>query len=262
MPLSLPQEILNEIIAHLRGEERNLQSLSLTEKRFTEECRRHLFWSIHIDSEKKLYRWYDTIPPASGLSRYVHLLVIDARLPAWSDSRLVLQDGLARLHSFTKVEHLSICTLELNRFSGQDLERCFGHFSTVRSVSIQHSGYVKALPDFLALFPLLETTIIISPKICINSRSRGVRSTNFAGRGDLVITHATIGAGVSRIVDLLSSLTWPATRYRRLGMGSVVLGDLSTLEIFLRACGSSVEVVQLINCLFCECYASLLSSRC
>ena len=260
MPLSLPQEILNEIIAHLHAEERDLQSLSLVEKRLTEECRRHLFSSIHIDSEKKLLRWYDTIPPASRLSRYVRLLVIDARLPAWSHSRLVLQFGLADLRSFTNVKYLTIRRLQLGLFSTQDLEHCFGHFSTVRSVSIQQLEYFQTLPDLLALFPPLETTVITSPQICVNPRSVGVHSTNFVRRGDLVLMQARLDTNAGHGAYLLSSLTWPTERYRRLGMGLVTVGDFSPLEVFLRACGRSLEVIQLINCIFCECYASLLSS--
>ena len=78
MLLTLPQETLNKIVVHLRDEERALQSLSLVDKRLTEECRRYLFWSINIDSEKKLQCWHDAIPPGKdGLSRYAHLLGID-----------------------------------------------------------------------------------------------------------------------------------------------------------------------------------------
>ena len=54
MLLTLPQETLNEIVAHLRDEGRAPQSLPLVDKRLTEEFCRYLFWSIDIDSGKKL----------------------------------------------------------------------------------------------------------------------------------------------------------------------------------------------------------------
>ena len=129
MLLTPPQETLNEIVAHLRDEERALQSLSLVDKRLTEECRRYLFWSIKIDSERKLQRWHDAIPPGKdGLSRYVRLLGIDLSLVRWRSLWPNLQDDLAYLCSFPEVEHLSIRKLEFDWFSSQDLRRCFSHF--------------------------------------------------------------------------------------------------------------------------------------
>ena len=88
----------------------------------------------------------------------MHLLGIDLSLERWRSLWPNLQDDLAGLCSFTEVEHLSIRKLEFDWFSSQNLRRCFSHFSTIRSISIQPSGYLRDTPDFLALFPLLETS--------------------------------------------------------------------------------------------------------
>lgn len=78
MLLSLPQETVNEIIAYLRSDERALQSLSVVAKRLTDECRCHLFASVHIYSRAKLIRWCEAISPGEdGLSRYVRTLNFD-----------------------------------------------------------------------------------------------------------------------------------------------------------------------------------------
>ena len=66
MLLTLPQETVTEVIAHLRGEERTLQSLSTVTKRFTDDCRRYLFASVYIDSETELTRWCNAIPPGEA----------------------------------------------------------------------------------------------------------------------------------------------------------------------------------------------------
>ena len=190
MLLTQPQETLNEIVAHLRDEERALQSLSLVDKRLTEECRRYLFWSINIDSERKLQRWHDAIPPGKdGLSRYVRLLGIDLSLVRWRSLWPNLQDDLAYLCSFPEVEHLSIRKLEFDWFSSQDLRRCFSHFSTIRSISIQPSGYLQDIPDFLAPFPLLETTAITSPNFTPVWPSVDLHFTNLVWWGPRPQTH-------------------------------------------------------------------------
>ena len=254
MLLTLPQETLNKIVVHLRDEERVLQSLSLVDKRLTEECRRYLFWSIKIDSEMKLQRWHDAIPPGKdGLSRYVHLLAIDLWLGRWRSFWPNLHDDLVGLCSFTEVEHLSIRRLKFDLFSSQDLRRCFGHFSTIRSISIQPSGYLQDIPDFLALFPLLETTAITSPDFTPVWPSVDLHFTNLVCGGDLVLKLARIDSDARHFPCVLSSLTWPpTTRYRRLGMGLTTVMDWSPLELFLRACGSSLEVIQIIFCFFGE----------
>ena len=231
MLLTLPQETLNEIVAHLRDEERALQSLSLVDKRLTEECRRYLFWSINIDSEMKLQRWHDAIPPGKdGLSRYVRLLGIDLSLVRWRSLWLNLHDDLAYLCSFTEVEYLSIRKLEFDWFSSQDLRRCFGHFSTIRSISIQPSGYLQDIPDFLALFPLLETTVIASPNFMPVCPSVDLHFANLVCGGDLILKLAKIDSDARRFPCVLSSLTWHTTRYRRLGMGLTTVMDFPCLR--------------------------------
>ena len=255
MLLTLPQETLNEIVALLRDEERALQSLSLVDRMLTDECRRYLFRSINIDSEEKLQRWNDAIPPGKdGLSRYVRILDIQALgLPS---KRLNLQDNLTCLCSFTEVEHLKIRELELYLFSIQDLERYFGHFPAVRSISIwKISGYTQDIPNFLPLFPRLETTVITSPDIGIKIGSVDVHFTNFVYRGDFILKLAKIDAGFryERFgTNLLSCLTSSTMRYRRLGFALVTVDYFSPLELFLRACGDSVEVIQFVCCVFCE----------
>ena len=261
MLLTLPQETLNDIVAHLRDEERALQSLSLVDRRLTEECRRYLFWSIKIDSEEKLLRWYGAIPPGKdGLSRYVRLLDIDLSR-RWPSVQYNQQDTLARICSFTEVEHLRIHGFKFYLFSNRDLKRCFGHFSTVRSISIQPlSGYPQRIPYFLELFPLLQTTVITSPQVRADPGSVGAHFTDFACRGDLVLKIASIDNDVDHGGNIFSSLAWPTTCYRRFRMGLVFVGDFSPLELFLCACGGSLEVIQIISCIFCEYQEYLLLS--
>jgi len=245
---TLPQETFNEIIAHLRGEGRTLQSLSTVAKRFTDECRRHLFASVYIDSGTKFTRWCNAIPPGEdGLSRYVHVL----NLGMWPDDSLrrpmILREHLVHLRSFTQVEHLKIRPLDLHEFSNQDLVEYFGHFSsTVRSISIRPKGNNSSILNFLALFPLLETTILTSA-LAWGTPDDTVPA-NPVCRGDLVLEVCKIDTRD----DILDSLIRPTTCYRRLGLGLVEVDNPAPLERFLEACAASLESIQLVCCFFGE----------
>lgn len=241
---TLPQETLNDIVAHLRGEERALQSLSLVDRRLTEECRRHLFSSIHIDSTIKLRRWCSAISPGKdGLSRYVRFLDMKGEALC---TPTFLQAHLVHLRSFSQLEHLGIRPFRLPEFTGQELARYFGHFSTVRSICAQITGSPRATLHFLNLFPHLKTTIITSPVIW------GVQGDldfpNHVCRGDLILKVCKIG-GES---DFLSCVTLPTTCYRKLGFGLVKVHNFAPLERFFNTCGGSLQSVQFINLLVRE----------
>lgn len=226
-----------------------MQSLSIAAKRFTEECRRHLFASIHIDCGTKLARWCDAIPPGEdGLSRYVRLLDVDTRSSGLLYIPSLLHDHLVHLRSFTQVEHLKICPLDLHKFSNQDLVDCFGHFSsTVRSIYIQLMGDYQPILHLLAMFPLLESTIIISPFLPWGMYG-DVNLPNLVCRGDLILKACRVDNGKS----IFPYLTRPTTRYRRLGLGLVRMANPGPLERFLETCAGSLESVQFICCFFGE----------
>ena len=248
MFLTLPQETLNEVVAHLRGEEHALQALSLVDRRLTEECRRHLFTSICFDSEAKLVRWCHAISPGKdGLSRYVRVLHVEGSSLC---TPTFLRDHLANLQSFAQVEHLRITPLNLSRFTGQELKYFFGHFETVRSVCVRPSGSHQSLLDFLALFPLLETTVIVSPHI--RGKSNGVHLPNLVCRGELVLKVCRIDCDFDEGWRSLSCLTRPGTCYRKLALGLVTVLNFAPLERFFETCGSSLESVQFINLIICE----------
>ena len=248
MLLTLPQETVNEVIAHLHSDERALRSLSVVAKRLTEECRRYLFESIHIDSETKIDSWCHAIPPGEdGLSRYVHLLDFDTWLDGLQCLSALLREHPAHLYSFTQVEQLKICPLDLRKHKQKDLLDSLGHLpSTVRSIYIRPAGDYVGTLNFLALFPHLENTIIASPFIY---QDPGVSDPpNPPRRGDLILKACRIDAGA----NILSCLTRPTTCYRRVGFGMVKVDNPAPLERFFETCSGSLQSVQFISCFFGE----------
>ena len=245
MLLTLPQETLNHIVAHLRGEDRALRSLSLVDRRLTEECRIYLFSSVRIDSPMKLHRWCDAISPGKdGPSRYVRSLYMKW---SWTSSPRSLHDHMDHLRSFSRLEHLQIRPLHLGEFSGRGLMYWFGHFSTIRSIYTQITGSPRAMHNFLALFPLLETTIIIAPDIRLEEED-SLEFPNHVYRGDLILKMCRVDS----VDGLLPSLTRPTMCCRRLGLGTVIVHSFTPLERFFKACGGSLESVQFINLLIRE----------
>lgn len=249
MLLTLPQETLNEIIAHLQGEQHALQSLSLVDRRFTEECRRYLFSSIHFDCPTKFIRWFSTIPPGrDGLARYVRLLHMEG---ASLCSPPLLRNHRFNLRSFAQVEHLRFTSFDLSKFIGEELSYVFGHFSGVRSICIRPFGSPQSLLKPLALFPLLETTVVTSPRI--RGKPDNAYLPNLVCRGELVLKVCRIdGDHNGNDGSSISCFTRPTTCYRKLGLGLVTVLNFAPLERFFETCGSSLESVQFINLIICE----------
>ena len=79
-----------------------------------------------------------------------------------------------------------------------------------------------------------------------------VHFADFVRGGDLVLKLARIEADVRYGANLLSCLTLSTTRYRRLGLGLVVVNNFSPLKLFLWACGGSLEAIHPIGRLFGE----------
>lgn len=248
MLLALPQETVNEIIARLRSEKRALQSLSVVAKRLTDECRRYLFASVHIDSGARLARWCDTIAPREdGLSRHVRLLDLDTWTDgSWCTPTLLRELGV-HLRSFTRVEQLKICPLDLRTQGTKDLMDSLDRLtSTVRSVYIRPRGDFLDILNFLALFPHLETTLITSPLIYEDQEVTAI--PNLVCRGDLILKVCRIGNDM----NILSYLTRPTARYRRLGLGLVKVDNPAPMQRFFETCGGSLESIRFISCFFGE----------
>ena len=253
MLLTLPQETLNHIIVYLHGEDHALRSLSLVHRRLTEECRIHLFSSIRIDSARKLRHWSNAVSPGKdGLSRYVRFL--DMKW-AFSSSPASLNDHIDHLRSFSRLEHLEIRPLYLETFPSQGLAYWFGHFSNIRSISTEINGSLYATLNFLALFPLLENTVITAPRVSGEEADPGF--SNHVYRGDLVLKICRIDDAD----DFLPGLTRLSTpSYRRLGLGTAIVHNFAPLERFFNACGDSLESVQFINLLIREFQVSSLTA--
>ena len=244
MLLTLPQETVNEIIAHLRSDDRALRSLSVASKRLTEECRRYLFASICIDSWQKFTRWSDAIPPGEdGLSRYVRELDLDTTV-IWTKVPWLPDLHTIYLRSFTQVEQLKIRPLDLHRVVLMDMvDNLESFFPTVRLLSIRPTGDYSTILKFLALFPHLETTCITSPSI---HEDREIADPqNFVCRGNLVIKACRI----SPHANILSCLTRPTTCYRSISLGLVKVETFAPLERFFEICGGSLESIQFVSCI-------------
>ena len=196
-----------------------------------------------------MVRWYHTISLGKdGLSKYVRLLLMMGE----PSTPTFLRDHLANLRSFTQVEHLGFSQLDLGEFTDQELTCFFGHFSTVRSIWIRPSGSPQSLLDFLALFPLLETTVISSPRIRGKLDDSRLHLPNLVCRGGLVLKSCTIDDDRGEDNSSLSCLTRPTMCYRKLALGLVAVFDLPRLERFFETCGGSLESVQFSDSIVCE----------
>lgn len=83
MPISIPQDVINNIVDELKGDKRTLATSSLVSRSLREPCRKHLFARIELDSRRmrKVKGLYSILSYNPGIGLYVrhlHLVMHDA----------------------------------------------------------------------------------------------------------------------------------------------------------------------------------------
>ena len=163
--MSLPRELLDEILSHLHpddkhNERRTLRNCSLVAESWVHPARRRLFKTVEI-REKNLQSWLDSIPPANeGLLQHVRSLsyVTDATLlqatPAARSTYCALQDYLL---SLPQLQHLSLSSMDIP----SDISRQIEIFSAFRYTLLRLSlccctVTISALVTLLNYFPSLN----------------------------------------------------------------------------------------------------------
>jgi len=150
---SLPPEILDTIIDHLRNEPATLKTCCLVSKSWVPRTRRHLFVQVYFNSPfASIELWKKTFPdPSNSPAHHTRTLYVHG--PPVTTAAEKGAGGLIR--TFRNVVHL-----ELSKMDRASLVPFCGFSSTLRSLNLIHTPV--DIFDLVCSFPLLEDLTLVA----------------------------------------------------------------------------------------------------
>lgn len=152
---TLPPEILDFIVSHLRGEKPVLRECCLVSKSWIPRTRRFLFASVCFDSDREFVQsWMKAFPdPSNSPAHHVYNLWI------WNDGAIAATSAEARpwIRSFDRVQHLIVGTPGWEDTRTVSLVQLHGISSTLRALHLSYSFIPPSeVLSMVCSFPLLE----------------------------------------------------------------------------------------------------------
>ena len=160
MLLSLPPEILDIIVDHLRDEPTALRACSLVSKSWVPRTQRHLFDCVKFlfKSGSTIESWMETFPdPSNSPAHYTRSL----RISHIQVITVAISDVLAQIHSFNRIVELAVA-IENGPISFAQLR---GLSPNLKRLYLFHSFAPSSeVFDFICSFPLLENLALHSAR--------------------------------------------------------------------------------------------------
>ena len=157
MSCSLPQEILDLVIDHLRDEPKTLQTCCVVSKAWVERTRKHLFVQVKFRPlRRRVCRWRETFPdPTNSPARHARTLSIcHPQFITAADADTIL--------TFCGVVHLNVDT-DLWHDQGVSLALLHGFSPVIRSLHLTFTSLPNSkIFDLVCSLPLLEDLALVS----------------------------------------------------------------------------------------------------
>ena len=160
MACSLPSEILDLIVDHLRDERTTLKACCVTSKSWVPRARKHLFARIQFHArERPIESWIQAFPdPSNSLAHHPRTLSFGRQ-----DASTLVNPDIGRwIRAFHRVESLHMDTLGWDdyRVSFVQLHR----FSPIlKSLTLIHSSVsLSEVFSLICSFPLLEDLVLLT----------------------------------------------------------------------------------------------------
>lgn len=239
---TLPQNVIDNVIDHLRDDPADLRVCSLVARDWTARSQSHLFREV-IWTEDTVLGWCENISPhPDGLAKYTTCLAAFSSLEL--DSLAPIKDHFT---SFRNVTSLALRDLDFDDpvFHPKNVSIYFSHLrSRLTSLElITASGSCGRLLAFVSFFPHLEYLMIafpdelVPPDPTIYLEYRPLRGTLFL-RG-LLYRHTDL-------IKLLSRVPAPQCHTVRLEhWGRMNIEDLNSL---LATCSKTLEILTVSAC--------------
>ena len=160
MSCSLPPELLDIIVDHLRDEPAALKACCIVSKSWISRSRIHLFAHIRLDPPmRSVELWKQTFPdPSNSLARYAR--TISFLEP--ESAALVNPDVMDWIRSFHYVENLFLNLLGWGNHKAFLVQLC-GFSSALRSLCLEHSVIpLSKIFNFISSFLSLEDLSLIT----------------------------------------------------------------------------------------------------
>ena len=212
MACSLPPEILDLIVDHLRDKPSALKKCCVLSKSWVPRTRRYLFARIRFHYTKRSIKsWKLVFPdPSDSLAHHACTLFLREKNP----SALADPDVGCWIRTFYRVESLHVNTLGRNH--GFSFVQFHGFSPTLRSLTLSHTSTpLQEIFNLICSFPLLEdlglTTIV--PKGDTDGWNIPSTSPKLTGylkiKGGFALSYA--GCVTSRVVFIFPRSGCPTT---------------------------------------------------
>ena len=208
MACSLPPEILDLIVDHLRDKPSALKKCCVLSKSWVPRTRRHLFARIRFHyARRSIESWKLAFPdPSSSLAQHARTLSFREQNP----SALADPGVGCWIRALHRVEYLRVNTL--GRSHGVSFVQFHGFSPTLKSLTLTHTSIpLQEIFNLICSFPLLEDLglITVSPKRDADGWS--IPSTSPKLTGYLKV-NGGLRSVVRRLCDLPSGLHFSKIR--------------------------------------------------
>jgi len=239
MPRSLPPEILDFIVDHLRGDPASLKTCCLTSKSWIHRTRKHLF--VHVEFRvfgPRLESWTKAFPdPTNSPAHHTRTLSI-------YHPRLIKAAHADTISSFCGVVHLD---MNAGRWSNEcvTLVPLQGLSPVLRSLCL-----ITALPDseifgFICSLPLLEDLEFRSlGRVQRDGRwTTPLTSPRLTGTLDLRGVMEGIQRITRRLLDLPNGL-----HFTTIAVAWLTKEDVTSTTNLVSRCSDTVQSLEVISC--------------
>ena len=238
MSCSLPPELLDLIVEHLRDEPTTLKACCIVSKSWISRIRKYLFARIRIRSPERIIQlWKQTFPdPSNSLAHYtrtIYFLKFDS-------SALASPDVVGWIRSFHHVEDLSLDFLGQGNYDDFHV-KLRGFSSTLRSLSLANSVVaLSRIFNFISSFPLLEDLALV---MCLTNDTGEWISPSAPPRF----------TGSLRVTGVLPSIArWLCARpgglhFRKIDLTLLTNETTSIMDLVLK-CSNTLESLAISSC--------------
>lgn len=256
--MTLPQELIDNIIDCLHGDVTALQACCLVRTSWVFSCRRQLYRTVAFHTLSDLEEWENTFPDVTqSPAMQVQSLSVAG---LWASQWAYLGEDnfnpdemegclLDQFRSFRQVRNLSLAAFNVQPLTST--QEYFSHFKpSVRSLEL-HSpcpANQTDLVNFICSFPRINDLVITRANRWLDQSNDDSREDSqqlqrfpvFGGILKLLDFSDPSGEFINKLVDIPNGVS-----FRSIELGLDKLGELEPIGKLLSSCSSTLEVLTL-----------------
>jgi hypothetical protein len=251
MSCSLPQEILDLIVDHLRDEPTTLKSCCVVSKSWIHRTRTHLFARVEFHAPKshvELWRKIFSDPSRSPVHHTRHLSICGLALVTAADA-----DTGGWIRTFRNFVHLHLESIDFENDNQVSLVPFYGLSPTLTSLRIMSTS--SEILELICSFPLLEDLALVFLSLGGDAWDTPSTSPKLTGSLELVALGA-IRPAARRLLSLPGGL-----RFAKIDT-SCLKEDVKSITDLVSRCSDTLESLKICYCIPGAFSSASMSGQC